>query len=297
MIKLIHYCLYLMIGCAVAQAQEFNASVVVNADKTGSESLPIYKNLEKQLTEFINNTSWTGQRLDNNQRINCSFVIAVSENKGDKFSTQLQVSASRPVYDSSYESLIYNYNDKNFDFDFISFQNIIFNPSQFESNLASVITFHLYMILAMDADTFANSGGDKYFLKAQKILDYSQSSGFDGWSASSGQQSRFTLLEQLLSPTFKPLRSCLYQYHRLGLDQMTDDPEGAKIQISKAIVSLQSINNRRPNSFSIRVFFDAKGDEIANIFSDGPQVPVDDLLTALTQMSPTSSERWRRIKF
>jgi hypothetical protein len=278
-------------------AQEFNATVVVNAVKTGSESLPIFKNLEKQLTDFINNTSWTGQSLQNSQRINCSFVILVSEYRGDKFKTQLQISASRPVFDSSYESTIYNYNDKNFDFNFISFQNIIFNPSQFESNLASVITFHLYMILGMDADSFVNLGGDKHYLKAQKILDYSQSSGYEGWSGSSGQQSRFTYLEQLLSPTFRPLRNSIYEYHRLGLDTMTDNPEQAKIQIANAILSIQTISNRRPNSFAVRVFFDSKGDEIADIFSDGPQVPVDELLTALTQMAPTSSDRWRRIKF
>ena len=278
-------------------AQEFNATVVVNAAKTGSESLPIFKNLEKQLTDFINNTSWTGQSLQNSQRINCSFVILVSEYRGDKFKTQLQISASRPVFDSSYESTIYNYNDKNFDFNFISFQNIIFNPSQFESNLASVITFHLYMILGMDADSFVNLGGDKHYLKAQKILDYSQSSGYEGWSGSSGQQSRFTYLDQLLSPTFIPLRNSIYEYHRLGLDTMTDNPEQAKIQIANAILSIQTISNRRPISFAVRVFFDSKGDEIADIFSDGPQVPVDELLTALTQMAPTSSDRWRRIKF
>lgn len=278
-------------------AQEFNATVTVNAIKTGNENLPIFKNLENQLTGFINNTSWTGQELNSNQRINCNFVIIVSEYKGDSFKCDLQVSASRPVFDSSYETTIYNYNDRDFNFNYISFQNIVFNPSQFESNLASVLTFHLYMILGMDADSFTNAGGDKHFLKAQKILDFSQSSGYGGWDSSSSQQSRFAFIDQLLSPTFKTIRSSFYDYHRLGLDTMTKDPEQSKLQISKAVQSLLTVNNRRPNSFVMRIFFDIKGDEIADIFSDGPQVPIDDLLVALNQMAPTSSERWRRIKF
>jgi hypothetical protein len=152
-----------------AIAQELNCSVVVNAQQTGNENVQVFKTLEKQLTEFVNNTSWTNNSFKPQERINCSMVITIQNYDSDFFQATLQIQSSRPVFNSSYSTPIYSFNDRDFSFQYLEFQNLVYNPNQFESNLVSVLTFHIYMILGLDADSFQLNGGDKYFEQAQNI--------------------------------------------------------------------------------------------------------------------------------
>ncbi|CDF80079.1 conserved hypothetical protein [Formosa agariphila KMM 3901] len=290
------FVLFLCLSVSVA-AQELNCNVVVNAQQTGNENIQVFKTLEKQLTEFINNTQWTSRSYKVSERINCSMVIIVNEYASDLFKASIQVQSSRPVYGSSYSTPVYNYNDPNFTFNYAEFQNLIFSPTQFESNLISVLAFHIYMILGQDADTFKLKGGDEYLNQAQTIVNYSQQEGFKGWKVEDGLQSRYMLIDNMLSPTFKEYREVMYGYHRTGLDQMSTDVKGGKEDVAIAIEKFQTMNNRRPNSFLLRVFFDAKGDEIEEIFSDGPNVNVSSLVDVLNNVAPTYSSKWRNIKF
>ena len=155
-------------------SQELNCKVIVNAQQTGNENFPIFKTLEKQLTEFVNKTKWTNQKFAPQERVDCSMFINIVEYSGESFSATLQVQSSRPTYGSSYSSPIYNFNDKDFNFRYLEFQNLIFNPTQYESNLVSVLGFHVYMVLGLDADSFSEKGGDPYFKQAQIITNYSQ---------------------------------------------------------------------------------------------------------------------------
>ena len=206
-------------------AQELNCNVVVNAQLTGNENVQVFKTLERQLREFINNTQWTNKTFKSQERIDCSMVINVQDYNSDTFKATIQVQSSRPVFNSSYATPVYNFNDKNFDFQYLEFQNLVYNPIQFESNLVSVLTFHVFMILGIDADTFAPNGGDDYFKQAQNITNYSQQGNFKGWKLEDGQQTRFTLIDNMMSPTFKEFRSVMYDYHRTGLDMMADNPK------------------------------------------------------------------------
>lgn len=278
-------------------AQELNCSVVVNAQLTGNENVQVFKTMEKQLNEFVNNTSWTDKSFKPQERINCSMVITIQSYNSDLFQATLQVQSSRPVYNSSYSTPIYNFNDKDFTFRYLEFQNLVFNPNQFESNLVSVLAFHIYIILGMDADTFQLHGGDTYFDEAQTILNYSQQENFKGWKREDGNQTRFVLIDNLLSPTFEEFRSAMYEYHLKGLDVMSSDPKKGKTSISEAIQSLNEMNLRRPNSFLMRVFFDAKAQEIEDIFSDGPSVDITDLVSILTKIAPTHASKWRNISY
>ena len=280
-----------------SSAQELNCEVVVNAQNTGNENVQVFKTLERQLTEFVNNTEWTDGNYKTQERITCSMVITINDYNSDSFQGTIQVQSSRPVYGSSYSTPVYNFNDKNFNFQYLEFQNLIFNPNQFESNLVSVLTFHIYMLLGLDADTFALKGGDEHFKQAQTILNYSQQLNTKGWKLEDGQQTRFTLIDNLLSPTFKEFRNVMYDYHRNGLDVMSEDPKTGKEQIASAIQNLKTMNSRRPNSFLLRVFFDAKADEIQQIFSGGPTVNVAELKEVLTKIAPTRSSQWRSISF
>ncbi|MFV0539826.1 MAG: DUF4835 family protein [Aestuariibaculum sp.] len=278
-------------------SQELNCTVVVNAIQTGNENLQIFKTLEKQLTEFINNTKWTDKVYAPQERIDCSMMITVSAYSSENFNATLQVQSSRPIYGSSYTTPIYNFNDKDFNFKYLEFQNLIFNPNQYESNLISVLAFHVYMVLGVDADTFSKNGGDQYFKQAQTISNYSQQENYSGWKLSDGLQSRFALIDNILSPTYKEYRQVLYDYHRNGLDLLSDNLKSGKEGVSKAIQEFKPMNSRRPNSFVLRTFFDAKADEIVQVFSDGPSVNIVSLKETLLKIAPTYSGKWQDIKF
>ena len=278
-------------------SQELSCNVVVNAEQTGNENFPIFKTLEKQLNEFINNTKWTKKTFKDQERISCNMFINVTQYSGETFQATLQVQSSRPIYGSSFSTPLYNFNDKDFNFKYLEFQNLIYNPSQFESNLISVLAFHVNMILALDADSFEEKGGDDYYKQAQTITNYSQQGNFKGWKLEDGLQSRFMLIDNILSPTFKEFRNVIYDYHRNGLDVMSDDVKAGKEAIAKAIEKFQAMNARRPNSFLLRTFFDAKAEEVEQIFTDGPNVNIVSLKEALQRIAPMHSSKWQNIKY
>lgn len=280
-----------------AFSQELNCEVVVNARQTGDENLPVFKTLEKQLKEFVNKTKWTNKKFALQERINCSMVINITDYNNDAFSGSIQVQSSRPVFNSSYVTPIYNFNDQNFTFRYVEFQDLIFNQNQFESNLVSVLSFHIYMVLGLDADTFAQNGGDEYLKQAQTIVNYSQQENYKGWKLADGRQTRYTLITNMMSPTYKEFRSVMYAYHFGALDKMHENQKLAKEKLSNAFKQLEVMNNRRPNSFLMRVFFDAKADEIEQIFSGGPSVNITDAIEILTKIAPMHSSKWRNIKF
>jgi hypothetical protein len=280
-----------------AYTQELNCNVVVNAEQTGNGNLPIFNTLQKQIYEFVNTYKWTNRDFTTQERIECSMYINITEYAGDSFKASIQVQSSRPIYGSSYTSPVHNINDKDFTFRYLEFQNLVYNPNSFESNLISVLAFHVYMVLGIDADTFSPNGGDEYFDQAQTIVNYSQVEGTKGWKLSDGNQTRYVLITDMLSPTFKDYRSVMYKYHRNGLDIMNNDQKEAKTNIANALISLEAMNRVRPNSFILRTFFDAKTDEIQDIFSAGPSVDITKLVSVLNNIAPTYSSQWRNIKF
>lgn len=293
--RLIVFLAFLISG--IVSSQELNCTVNVIAQQTGNDNNVVFKTLEKQLNEFVNNTQWTEKGFSVEERINCSMVINVTSYENDRFNATLQVSSSRPIFNSTYSSPVYNYNDKDFNFQYLEFQNLVYNPLQFESNLISVLSFHVFMILGMDADSFALNGGDEFFAQAQTIANYSQQLNGQGWKLEDGLQSRFALIDNLLSPTFKEIRSTMYDYHITGLDIMADDAKKGKVQVISSLTELQEIHKRRPNSYLMRVFFDAKSDELMDILSGGPSVNITDAVDILNRIAPMHSQKWRNIKF
>lgn len=279
-------------------SQELNCKLIVNAQQTGNENVQVFKTLEKQLNEFVNNTSWTSKNFKIQERIECSMVINVQNYQSDAFQASIQIQSARPIHNAFYASSLYNFNDKDFNFSYLEYQNLNFNTTQFESNLVSVIAFHVYMILGMDADSFELNGGDIYYKQARDIVSYSQQSNFKGWEPpNGGAQTRSALISNVLSPTFKGFHSVLFNYHFNGLDVMVKDVKGAKIALVSSLMELDRLNKRRPNSFLLRVFFDAKADEISDIFSDGPNVNIADLASILSKVAPMHSSKWKNIKY
>tara|TARA_R110000868_G_scaffold106707_6_gene292442 strand:- start:61 stop:945 length:885 start_codon:yes stop_codon:yes gene_type:complete len=286
----------LFLICVQAQAQQLNCTVSVNAQRLSNSNQQIFRTLETSLNEFVNKTDWTGQAYKQNEKINCSMFITILSNGGDQFSASIQVQSSRPIYNSSYSSPVLNYNDKDFNFRYTEFENLIFSPNAFESNLVSVISFYSYMIIAMDADTFELESGRTNFEIAQNIANVAQQSGSKGWSQNDGNQNRFFLINDMLSPTYSTIRKSAFEYHK-GLDMMTTDLKSAKDKIKVAILDISKLNATKPNAFLTRIFFDAKSDEIVSIFSAGPSITISDLVNTLNTVSPLNSAKWTNIKY
>lgn len=291
------FSLLLFLFFGIVQAQQLNCTVNVNADKATSTNTQIFKTLEKSLTEFVNKTDWTGVAYKQDEKINCSMFITVTAYDSNQFTATIQVQSSRPTYNSTYSSPVLNFNDKDFSFKYTEFENLTFNPANFDSNLISVIAFYSYVIIGMDADTFSKQGGSKYLETAQDVSNVAISGGYKGWAQTDGNQNRYFLINDMLSNTFSPFRDALYEYHFEGLDLMHKDLNAAKLKIKDAINTLGKINDNRPNAFLIRVFFDAKADEIVSIYSAGPSMDIRDLLGSLNTISPINSSKWAGIKY
>lgn len=289
--------LFLCVLTAYSYGQELNCNVIVNADQVNQTNKQIFRTLEKALNDYINKTQWTNRDFNVNERIECSMMITISEYDNSDFSGTIQIQSNRPVFNSTYQSPVFNYQDKQFSFNYVEFAPLYFNPNVFESNLTAVISYYVYIILGIDADTFSPQGGTPYFERAQSIVNLSQSSGFSGWRQTDGNRTRWELVDNLLSNTFKEYRTALYSYHREGMDVLVDDPTNAKNSILDSMLLLDKLNNTRPNSFVLQAFFDAKSEEIANVFSGGPKVNVAELKDRLSSMAPLYSETWARITY
>lgn len=287
---------FLLLSCGISQAQELNCTVTVNTQKLPNANQQVFKTLETSLGEFVNQTHWTQKTFKQNEKIDCSMYITISSYNSDQFVATIQVQSSRLIYNSSYSSPILNFNDKDFSFTYTEFQSLNFNPNSFESNLVSVVSFYSYVILGMDADSFAPLSGDAYFETAQNIANVAQQSGYKGWSQSDGNQNRYYLINDMVSPAFSELRQAVYNYHT-GLDLMNQDLKSSKEKIKDALLNLGKFSSSRPNAFLTRVFFDAKSDEIVSVFSGGPSISISDLIDSLNKMSPLNSTKWAQIKY
>lgn len=292
--KIVSFLFLFFVG--FVQAQQLNCTVQINTDKVATTNNQIFKNLKTSITDFVNKTDWTGKVYKQNERINCSMVIIVNSYDSNQFSATLQVQSTRPIYNSTYESPVFNFNDNDFSFRYVEFENMLFNPSTFDSNLVSVLSFYSYMILGFDADTFSLNGGSSLFATAQEILTVAQQSGYKGWNQADGNQNRFFLINDLLSGTFDNYRLAMYQFHREGLDTMSTDLKTSKEGILDSIQTLSKLYGVRPNAFLTRVFFDAKADEIISILSGGPKISLTETIDTLNKISPLNSSKWVTIK-
>ncbi len=291
---------YIFIFCSVLQmkGQELNCLVIVNAEQIQNVNTQVIDNLQSSISEYINNTKWTNKKYKSHERINCAITLNLIEQPSSgEFKGNIHVIASRPVYNSTYQSPIFNYKDNNLSFSFNEFDKLIYNENSFESNLISILTFYVYTILGMDGDTFALNGGDILHKKAEQVVNLAQQGGFSGWNRVDGNNTRYQLNENLLSQTFKDFKAVMYDYHLNGLDLMSDDKKEAKNNIANAIIKLKNIYNARPNAFLLRVFMDTKSDEIMDIFSGGPRSnDAMKLKETLLRIYPTYNEKWEEIK-
>ena len=297
--KKLLYLFSLLIFCNFSFAQELNAQVQVNYQNIGGSNLQLYRTLEKSLKDFINNTSWTGKKLQNFEKIKCSFAIVLTEKSGNNFKGTLVVQSVRPVYGSQYESPILNINDTNFSFEYIENQNMIFNERQFSGkNLIDVLSFYVYLILGYDADTFQMKGGTPWFDKAMKITQNSQNQNYAGWSQIESPRNRGVLISAILSEQNSTLRNFYYNYHRIGLDNLAKaDQISTKQIIAVELMKLKFYDNNFQMNYPFNIFIESKKDEIFNIFNsnNNGSVNMSELKQLMNTFSPKDSDsKWNK---
>ena len=278
-------------------AQELNCVVTVNSDQVGQTNQQIFRTLERSLNDFVNKNKWTNRIYRENERVNARMFITVTQYESDRFEANIQIQSTRPVFNTSYESPVFNYKDNAFNFQYQEFQPLVYNPNSFDSNLTGVISYYVYVMLGLDADTFSLEGGNDFYRQAQNIVTQAQSSSYSGWSQETGDRSRFELVDNLLSNSFREYRIAMYNYHRKGLDILADNNSTGKQIVAGSLRLFETLIKRRPNAFLIQTFFDAKSEEIQNIFSDGPKVDIVKLKETLNKVAPFYSSTWNEINY
>ena len=278
------------------KAQELNCSVQINADQIQGTQDRVFETLEKAVFEFMNNRAWTDDIFKDHERIECGIFITLKERVStNRYKGTIQISSRRPVYGSSYHSPMFNYFDADVEFEYLEFAPLDFNISTHMNNLTSILGFYAYMIIGLDYDAFSLKGGTPYFQNAQKIVNNAQGAPEKGWKAFEGDKNRYWMVENILNDFFSPLRECLYYYHLKGLDTFHKDIDGGRKIVVSSLQGLQKIHNARPSSFALQFFFNAKADEVVNIFSEALPGEQQQMRVLLTKIDPGNSSKYDNI--
>jgi|TARA_B110000967_G_scaffold177769_1_gene192082 hypothetical protein len=276
--------------------QELNCLVTVNSDQVAGSNKQVFATLQQALNEYVNQTEWTERVVKPEERVNCAMTIIITARNNNNFTATLQVQSTRPVYGSSYASPILNIKDKDFNFKYNEFDPLIYNKNSFDSNLVSTIVFYVNIILGLDADTFAMDGGKKELEEAQNAMLQAQQSGLASWQNVVGKQNRYVLIDNLLSPKLKEYRRVLYEYHLQGFDELISSKSIAQQRIEDSIIALESLYNKTVGNYLIRLFFDAKSDEIVSLYSEDAKTRNKQrLIQSLRKISPNNNSKWRKL--
>jgi hypothetical protein len=298
-LHLLSFSLIFLLNGKLLLSQELNCNIQISQPQISGVSTTLYQNMQKQLYEFMNNTKWTNNVFENNERIECSILIKITSVSGSRFTSTIQVISNRPVYNASIETPILNYKEEDnlFEFEYFENQNLEFNENRHSSNLTSVLAFYAYIIIGLDYDSFSSEGGTEYYQKAQKIVNNAQGSNDKGWKAYEArkQDNRYFLIENLMNSRYGGVRRAIYRYHRYGLDVMTDKLENGRTEIAGSLRQILNVYRQNPNLFIIKLFFDAKSNEIINIFSQANPADKTKVYDILKEADPARISQYEKL--
>lgn len=277
-------------------AQDFNANIQVDATRINQSNTQIFQNLQKQLSDFMNNTSFTGRSIEKSHRIPVNFYLNISSYKDNSFEMSLQIQSARPVFNTNYESPLVLIKDPSVMFKYQEFTPLVLNENRIDSNLIAVFSYYAWMLIGLDADSFAFNGGDFYYRKAQNVLGLAQANGYAGWTINNRSYNRALILNLLVSNESLLFKKALYEYHINGLDLMTTDALKGKNGVAKAINFIQAFGNNGTHRTLVQTFFDAKAKEIQSLFIAGPKMETTALVTSLQSLAPLFGNYWAEIK-
>ncbi|WP_297071831.1 DUF4835 family protein [uncultured Duncaniella sp.] len=296
--KLILSLIFSILGFSVLQAQELNCRVEVNAAQLEGSNKSIFETLQTAINEYVNTTRWTQAQFSPNEKIECTLLFTISkydESTGTMEGT-LQVQSSRPVYNSSYLTTLINFKDNNIAFTYTEGEPLLYSETSMESQLTQILNFYIYLILAVDFDSFSPRGGDQFFERLETIVHQGQSSGETGWKAFEDTKNRAAVLASFTDPSTRTIRDLYYTYHLQGLDQMSVSPDKGRKTIDGTLDILNDVFKVAPMSVGLSMFKDAKLDELVNIYSKAPADEREHAYQLLSPMFPTEQTRLEKIK-
>jgi hypothetical protein len=287
--------LMLFVTALPVTAQELNCTFTINSDQVQGSNKSVFNTLQKSVTEFINNRRWTEQSYELEEKIECTMTMIVKQVENDVFTAELQVQSRRPVYNASYNTTLLNFRDNDIVFTYKEFDVLEFNQNMVTSNLTAILTYYVYLIIGYDMDSYSRMGGTPYFQAAEQLVASAQTLDMPGWRAFESKRNRYALINNLNDEAFRKFRNFLYEYHRLGLDEMTLNVVNARARISTGLPLIREANRSRPASVIITTFLDTKTDEIINIFKKATDQEKKTVIEILTDLNPAQSERYETI--
>jgi hypothetical protein len=302
MLRIPKYSLLIILFCipGFAKSQELNCNVQVSAQMIQGSNREIFVNMQRDIYEFINNTVWTNHVFSYAERIDCNMLINLTEQlSGDDFRGTIQIQLRRPAFSTTYNSTMLNFVDNNFQFKYVEFQTIEFDPSAHRANLISVLAYYVYIILGVDYDSFSPLGGTEFFQMAEKIVTNAQNAPETGWKPYDGSRNRnrYWLVKNILDKEYEGIRQFLYEYNINGLDRLESRVSEARNSMAESLKLIQDVFRKKPDPFMyfLQIIVDAKSEEIINIFLGAFPEERSRVVQIMTEIDPANKSKYEKI--
>lgn len=276
--------------------QELKCAVTINSSQIQTSDAGIFKDMDNAIEQFMNTRKWTNDTYKSHEKINCNLLITISKMPAiGSFSASVQVQSARPVFNSNYTSLLFNFADREWEFEYIESLPLEYNDNTFTSNLTSMLALYAYLIIGIDYDSFSELGGTPYFQRSLSVVNNAQQSNLPGWQAIGSNRNRYWIVENFNNPQMIDLRKAIYTYHRQGLDSFEANPDQSRQVILNGLKDIKKVRDVNPNAILVVSFFDAKGKELANIFSDGNIQVRRQAYDIITAIDPSNRSNYEKI--
>ena len=280
-------------------AQELQVKININTQQVGTSDKSVFENLQQTLEQWMNDRQWTDLQFQQNERItvNINLTVTKYDKTTNRISSTAMIQANRPVWNSSYTTILYNNRDGNFDFEFAQFDQLNFNDEQVDNQLTALMAYYAYLIIGLDLDSFSPLGGTDVLQRCMQLTNNAQDLGFSGWKAFEDSRNRFAIINNYLDEAMKPFRQLQYDYYRKGLDEMAQNAERGRGNVTEALQLLKKAHEEKPLSLLPQIWTDYKRDELANIYKGkGTQKEKEQVYDLLFNLNAAQSNAWNKIK-
>lgn len=281
------------------QSQELQVKININSSQVEGSDKSVFENLQQTLEQWMNDKQWTELQFQKNERINVTFNITVSkyDKANNRFTCTAMIQANRPVYNSAYTTTLYNNKDGDFNFDFIQFDQLNYNDEMIDNQLTALMAYYAYLIIGLDLDSFGPMAGTEVLLRCMNLTNNAQDLGFPGWKAFEDSRNRFAIINDYLDEAMKPFRQLQYDYYRKGLDEMSNNAERGRTNVSEALELLKQAHQDKPLSMVPQIWTDYKRDELANIYKGkGTQKEKESVYEILFSINASQKNAWDKIR-
>ncbi|MDE5421206.1 DUF4835 family protein [Ancylomarina sp. DW003] len=279
-----------------ASSQELRCNVQVVSQQIQGTNKQVFRTMQTAIYEFMNTRRWTDHVYDQDEKIECNILINLKDQiSSDEFKGTMQIQARRPIFNSSFNTVLLNFKDDDIHFKYAEYQALEFNETNTPTSLTALLAYYANIIVGLDYDSFAMEGGTPYFTRAEAIVNKMQNAKYPGWKSFESKSNRYWLIENILNNSYRPVRECIYRYHRLGLDKMADKLTDGRAEIAESLRLLQKAHRAKPGSFILQIFFDAKSDELVKIFSESFNDEKKRAYNILNDIDPANLNKYKKI--